>query len=232
MQRAPCHARPLAGGARSGVDRTRGDRVERMGMRKGRGMLHGRRRWLGWAIPPPAALAACGNNGATIAGGHRLVVPNVVGLSQGVATRSLTHAGLTVGVISGIPAPRAPAGRVVATNPSPGEPVASGSVVSLTVSSGGSAAAGSVPTTPADVSSCTSGPVAYTESAATGFACVTAGSTLNVTFVSFGGWSGHGTWSRSPPTISDNSILRGRTYRVSARRPRRCSARSKPAPRR
>ena len=49
-----------------------------------------------------------------------LVVPNVVGLSQGAATRSLTHAGLTVGVISGIPAPRTPAGRVVATNPSSG----------------------------------------------------------------------------------------------------------------
>jgi hypothetical protein len=181
---------------------------------EGRAVLHGRRRWLGFLVLLFATLAACGNDRATTDAAHRVVVPKVVGLSQDAATRSLTHAGLRVGVISGIPVPRAPAGRVVATNPSSGAAVASGAIVSLTVSSGGSAV-GSVPTTPTDLSSCKSGQVAYTESMTTGFACLTTGSTLTVTFVSSGGWSGHGSWSRSPPTISDNAVLTGRTYRAS-----------------
>jgi hypothetical protein len=178
-------------------------------------VVRGGRRWLGLLVLPPVALAACASNGATIPAGHRAVVPNVVGLSQGAATRSLTHAGLTVGVVAGIPSPGSATGSVIATNPSSGQPVASGATISLTVASGGSAA-GPVPTTP-DPSSCSSGHVDATESAATGFVCVTAGSTLSVTFVSTGGWSGLGAWSRSPPTISDNAILTGRTYRTSGK---------------
>jgi hypothetical protein len=180
-----------------------------------RAVIHKRRRRLGLLILPVMALAACGTNGATSEAGHHAVVPTVIGLSQEAAVRSLARAGLTVGVISGIPAPRA-LGNVIATNPSSGEAVPSGSIVSLTVASGGSAA-GSVPTNPADLSSCTSGQVAYTDSTATGYVCVTAGSTLRVTFSSSRGWSGYGTWSPSPPTISDNSILTGRTYRVSGK---------------
>lgn len=178
-------------------------------------MLNGRRRWVGLLVLALVALAACGGNEASTRAGQRVVVPDVVGLSQGAATRTLHHAGLIVGVISGIPSPGSSTGSVVATNPSSGQPVASGATVSLTVASGGSSA-GSVPTTP-DPSSCISGHAAYTESAATGFVCVTAGSTLSVTFVSSGGWSGFGAWSRSPPTISDNAVLTGRTYRVAGK---------------
>jgi hypothetical protein len=178
-------------------------------------VVHDRRRWLGLLVLPPVAVAACASNGATIPARHRAVVPNVVGLSQGAATRSLTHAGLTVGVISGSPSSGSATGSVIATNPSSGQPVASGTSVSLTVASGGSAAV-PVPTTP-DPSSCSSGHVYATESAAAGFVCVSAGSTLSVTFVSSGGWSGVGAWSRSPPTISDNAVLTGRTYRTSGK---------------
>jgi hypothetical protein len=59
--------------------------------------------------------------------------------------------------------------------------------------------------------------VAYTESTDAGSVCVKAGSALRVTFVSSGGWSGYGQWSSSPPTISDNSVLAGRSYRSSAK---------------
>jgi hypothetical protein len=180
-------------------------------------VLHRNRRWLGLSVLPLAALAACGNNAPSAHASHRVVVPNVVGLSQGAATRSLDHAGLSVGVISGIPSPGSVTGSVLATNPSSGQPVPSGATVSLTVSSGGAVAA-TVPTTPADPSSCSSGRVAYSESTATGFACVTAGSALRVTFVSTGGWSGFGVWSPSPPTISDNAVLTGRSYRVAGKK--------------
>ncbi len=47
---------------------------------------------------------------------------------------------------------------------------------------------------------------------------MTSGSTLRVTFVSSGGWSGDGAWSRSPPTISDNAVLTGRTYRATGKK--------------
>jgi hypothetical protein len=195
-------------------DGTSPDSLERMGV-GGRAVVHGRRRWVGLLVLPLVTLAACASNGTTSRGSQRVVVPNVVGLSQGAAIRSLAHAGLTVGVISGVPSPGSSTGSVIATNPSSGQPAVSGATVSLTVASGGTAA-GSVPTTP-DLSSCSSGHVAYTESTATGFVCVSAGSTLRVTFVSNGGWSGFGAWSRSPPTISDNAILTGRTYRIAGK---------------
>jgi hypothetical protein len=91
--------------------------------------------------------------------------------------------------------------------------VASGATVSLTVSDGHSTS----PTGPVTQGACASGNVAYTESAGRGSVCVKVGSTLTVTFVSSGGWSGFGQWSRSPPTISDNSELRGGTYRSSGK---------------
>jgi hypothetical protein len=144
-------------------------------------------------------------------------VPKVVGLDQADAARSLHHAGLALGVISGIPAPRSPAGHVIATNPSAGDTVAPGAIVSMTISSGGIAATPS-PTTPVDQSSCASGNVATTESTDASSICVTVGSTLRVTFVSSEGWSGYGQWSSSPPTISDNSVLTGRSYRSSGKK--------------
>jgi len=85
--------------------------------------------------------------------------------------------------------------------------------VSLTVSDGAFASGSSAsPTAPVSAPTCSSGKVAYTQSAGSGSICVTVGSTLTVTFVSSGGWSGYGSWSRSPPTISDNSVLQGHSY--------------------
>ena len=68
------------------------------------------------------AAAACGSNGANAKSesSHGVVVPAIVGLSQRAAVRSLNQAGLTAGLVSGIPTSRSPAGVVVASNPSAG----------------------------------------------------------------------------------------------------------------
>ena len=182
-----------------------------------------RRPWLGlMVLPPLAVLAACGSNGATTESGHRIVVPNIVGLSQGAATSSLGHAGLTLGVIAGIPSSRSPAGTVIATNPSEGESVTPGATVSLTVSAGDSASPGHrlPPRTSQPARGGASGNVASVQSTDTGSICVKVGSVLRVTFVSGGGWSGYGRWSASPPTISDDSVLEGRSYGSSGKRAR------------
>jgi hypothetical protein len=139
---------------------------------------------------------------------HSVVVPNIIGMSQDAATSRLSDAGLSPQAMGGMPSSRFPAGTVTGSNPSAGVSVATGAPVSLTVSDGGS-----TPTTmPVAPSTCASGNVAYTESVDTGSICLRVGSTLTVTFISSGGWSGYGQWGRWPPTISDNSILRGSSW--------------------
>jgi PASTA domain len=139
---------------------------------------------------------------------HSVVVPNIIGMSREAATRHLSDAGLSPQVISGVPSSRFPAGTVSGSNPSGGVSVATGAPVSLTVSGGISAP----PATPVAPSACASGHVAYTPSMEPSSICVRVGSTLTVTFISSGGWSGYGQWSRWPPTISDSSILRGDSW--------------------
>ncbi len=183
-------------------------------------MLHGQLRSLGLLVvllTGAVALAACGRNGANRQSSHRVVVPNIVGLSQRAAIRSLAQAGLTAGVVSGIPSLRSPAGVVIATDPSPGAPATPGATVSLTVSSGVTAPPAS-PTTPVNQAACSSGDVSYAESNQTGSVCVKAGSMLRVTFVSSQRWGGYGSWSPSPPTLSDNSVLEGRSWGSSGRK--------------
>jgi hypothetical protein len=142
-----------------------------------------------------------------------VLVPNTVGMSREAATHALNGAGLSPQAISGIPDSRFPAGTVVASNPSAGVSVSHGTPVSLTVSSGGSPS----PEPPTTQSTCASGNVAYTETADAGSICLTVGSKLTVTFLSSGGSSGYGQWSRWPPTISDNSILGGRSWKPSGK---------------
>ena len=144
---------------------------------------------------------------------HSVVVPNIIGMSQKSATSRLSDAGLSPQVIAGMPSSRYPAGTVSGSNPSAGVSVATGAPVSLTVSGGISAP----PATAVAPSTCASGNVAYTPSSEPGSICVRVGSRLTVTFISSGGWSGYGQWSRWPPTISDSPILRGDSWRSSGK---------------
>jgi hypothetical protein len=57
--------------------------------------------------------------------------------------------------------------------------------------------------------------VSYLMSTETASICVAVGASLTVTFA-LPGRSGYGSWSRSPPTISDNSVLAGVAYGHSA----------------
>jgi PASTA domain len=157
------------------------------------------------------ALSAC----ATSTERKFVVVPHIRGLSQSAATSILRHVGLRRGDISGISS-QSPAGTVIASNPSAGMSVTHGAVVSLTVSGGQFASPPTQVTQPVQTT-CASGHVAYTESESGGSVCLKVGSTLTVTFVPDGGWSGYGNWSRSPPAISDNSVLRGGSYRSSGK---------------
>ncbi len=144
---------------------------------------------------------------------HSVVVPNIIGMSQDAATSRLSDAGLSPQAMGGMPSSRFPAGTVTGSNPSAGVSVATGAPVSLTVSDGGS-----TPTTvPVAPSTCVSGSVAFSESADTGSLCLRIGSTLTVTFVSSGGWSGYGQWGHWPPTISDSSVLHGISWRSSGK---------------
>jgi beta-lactam-binding protein with PASTA domain len=63
------------------------------------------------------------------------LVPNVVGLSESAAGRSITTAGLAAFVAFRVPGSE-PAGRVVGQRPAAGERLATGGFVQLTVSSG------------------------------------------------------------------------------------------------
>jgi len=63
-------------------------------------------------------------------------VPNVVNLTQGAATVSITGAGLVVGAITTANSATVPAGSVISQNPIAGASVAPGSAVALVISSG------------------------------------------------------------------------------------------------
>jgi hypothetical protein len=73
------------------------------------------------------------------------------------------------------------------------------------------------PTTPVDPSTCASGSVAYGPTTEPGAICIRLASTLTVSFVSDGGWSGYGRWSSWPPTISDSSTLAGVSWKSSGK---------------
>ncbi|WP_342346735.1 PASTA domain-containing protein, partial [uncultured Nitrospira sp.] len=63
-------------------------------------------------------------------------VPNVVGLTQGIAQTALTTAGLIVGTVTPVFSDTVLLGNVISQNPTAGTNVAPGSVVALEVSSG------------------------------------------------------------------------------------------------
>src|SRR6185295_17533209 len=65
-----------------------------------------------------------------------IAVPNVVGLTQAVASSTITTAGLTVGAITTANSATVPAGQVISQNPASGASVTSGSAVALVVSAG------------------------------------------------------------------------------------------------
>jgi len=63
-------------------------------------------------------------------------VPNVVGLTQGNASASLSAAGLAPGAVTTASSSTVPSGSVISQNPAAGTQVATGSAVALVVSSG------------------------------------------------------------------------------------------------
>ncbi len=67
---------------------------------------------------------------------QRVVVPDVVGMSQSAASSSITSAGLVVGRIGHEHGDTIPRGSVISQNPAAGASVAAGSSVALTVSLG------------------------------------------------------------------------------------------------
>jgi beta-lactam-binding protein with PASTA domain len=69
-------------------------------------------------------------------GAAGVAVPNVVGLTQAVASSSITSAGLTVGAVTAQSSNIVTAGLVISESPVAGTSVASGSAVSIAVSSG------------------------------------------------------------------------------------------------
>ncbi len=136
-----------------------------------------------------------------------MVVPDVIGLTPAAATSRLDDAGLSPQLVSS-DAPVSGGGTVTGADPSPGVTVTVGAPVSLTVAD----RVATNPTAPVDPSTCASGNVAYRPTTPSGSLCIRVGSTLTVTFLSGGGWSGYGAWSRWPPTITDSSTLRGLSW--------------------
>src|SRR5436305_1695896 len=62
--------------------------------------------------------------------------PNVVGLTQAAASRTITTAQLVVGTVSTASSMTVPAGSVISQNPAAGADVVVGSTIALTVSTG------------------------------------------------------------------------------------------------
>ena len=178
--------------------------------------------------------------------GKSVVVPNVVGRSKSAADSLLTTADLRIGEVSGLASAQVPNGTVIASDPSGGSSVAPRSYVSLTVSSGparvsspntlpatsltrGSAPPSeqtSPPVTSAPPSTaptqtippnCASGNVTVSMASPSASTCVTVGSSVTVDYALPSGSNFYGSWSNSPPTISDASVLTGVNYVASGR---------------
>ncbi len=77
-----------------------------------------------------------GGDGATVAAGPLVDVPELVGLSEEEARGRTLEAGLEFEVRSGIAHPRAPEGAVLAQSPIPGQRVRPGAPVEVTLSRG------------------------------------------------------------------------------------------------
>jgi len=161
------------------------------------------------------AVSACGASTAprpSVVRPTIVVVPDVIGLSPGAAINRLSDAGLSPQVLSS-DASRSGGGTVTGSNPSAGVAATNGAPVSLMIANH----VATLPTTPADPSTCASGSVAYGPTTEPSAICVRLASTLTVSFVSGGGWSGYGRWSRWPPAISDSSTLAGVSWKFSGR---------------
>ena len=77
----------------------------------------------------------------TIQGTALVPVPNVVGVTQVLATTAITNAGLVVGAVTQQSSASVPAGNVISQAPPAGSSVATGSAVDLVVSTGAANAA-------------------------------------------------------------------------------------------
>ena len=86
--------------------------------------------------PVAGAQAACGSGVDLVVSLGPCVVPNVVRLTQAVATAALANAGLTVGVVTQERSDTVPEGRVIRQDPAGGTQVACGSAVDLVISLG------------------------------------------------------------------------------------------------
>ncbi|MGD1063625.1 MAG: PASTA domain-containing protein, partial [Terracidiphilus sp.] len=75
-------------------------------------------------------------------GPAQVTVPNVVGVSQAVATTAITGAGLVVGTVSTASSSTVASGDVISENPSAGTSASLGSAVNLVVSTGPAMAPG------------------------------------------------------------------------------------------
>ncbi len=85
----------------------------------------------GTSVPPGSAVAL-----VVSAGPSDVIVPNVVGETEGVGSAALVAAGLTVGAVTTANDPNVPAGTILSQNPVGGTSVPPGSAVALVVSAG------------------------------------------------------------------------------------------------
>jgi hypothetical protein len=76
------------------------------------------------------------SNSAAVMVTVKVLVPNVVGLTQSAATTALSNAGLTLGTLTQVSSATVPAGSVVSENPAAASAVAAGVAVNLSISTG------------------------------------------------------------------------------------------------
>ena len=103
------------------------------------------RGWI-WALAVLVVVALAGLGVAWVAGAFdkeaaptkKVVVPDLVGMTQQGASSALSQVGLKVGKVGSEQSDKGPAGTVIAQDPAAGKEVAEGDLVALTLSSGAS----------------------------------------------------------------------------------------------
>jgi beta-lactam-binding protein with PASTA domain/Ca2+-binding RTX toxin-like protein len=96
---------------------------------------------------PSAGTSAAPGTGIALTvslGPANVLVPNVVGQAQAVATTNITNAGLVIGTVTTASSTTVASGNVISTTPAGGASVAPGSAVNLVVSTGAPAPLGLV----------------------------------------------------------------------------------------
>ncbi len=88
------------------------------------------------SLPAGTQIARNSTMSLSVSDAAGTVVPNVIGLTESVASRTITNAGLQAFSMFRVPG-NEPAGTVIGQRPSPGDRLAAGGTVGLTVSTGG-----------------------------------------------------------------------------------------------